>query len=139
MLETYLVKKRRFKPTWYLRFASRNLYVGKFAFISCVPSHTIKFVMPVACSFHNDSWNHLPILWGTSWILWRICFCPNNIFCMSPNFFIQLNYYYYYYHITLSFLLQLPCIMWLALYKPKRFSLSWIVNWVRITLVLILL
>lgn len=33
--------------------------------------------------------------------------------------------------ITLSdFRAQLPCIMWLALYKPKRFSLSWITNWV---------
>lgn len=25
---------------------------------------------------------------------------------------------------------QLPCIMWLTAYKPKRFSLSWIANWV---------
>ncbi|XP_078447557.1 lysine histidine transporter 1-like [Wolffia australiana] len=24
----------------------------------------------------------------------------------------------------------LPCIMWLAIYKPKRWSLSWITNWV---------
>ncbi|KAF3431098.1 hypothetical protein FNV43_RR25828 [Rhamnella rubrinervis] len=23
----------------------------------------------------------------------------------------------------------LPCIMWLAIYKPKRFSLSWCINW----------
>ncbi|KAL2941976.1 Lysine histidine transporter 1 [Bienertia sinuspersici] len=23
----------------------------------------------------------------------------------------------------------LPCIMWLAIYKPKRFSLSWCANW----------
>uniref|UniRef100_A0A2N9FJF8 Amino acid transporter transmembrane domain-containing protein n=1 Tax=Fagus sylvatica TaxID=28930 RepID=A0A2N9FJF8_FAGSY len=23
----------------------------------------------------------------------------------------------------------LPCIMWLAIYKPKRFSLSWLANW----------
>ncbi|XVF11585.1 hypothetical protein REPUB_Repub08aG0039700 [Reevesia pubescens] len=28
----------------------------------------------------------------------------------------------------------LPCIMWLAIYKPKRFSLSWFTNWVCITL-----
>lgn len=26
--------------------------------------------------------------------------------------------------------LQLPCIIWLKLFKPKAFSLSWIVNWV---------
>uniref|UniRef100_A0ACD5TZF0 Uncharacterized protein n=1 Tax=Avena sativa TaxID=4498 RepID=A0ACD5TZF0_AVESA len=25
----------------------------------------------------------------------------------------------------------LPCIMWLAIHKPKRFSLSWCTNWVR--------
>nr|BAJ93280.1 predicted protein [Hordeum vulgare subsp. vulgare] len=28
----------------------------------------------------------------------------------------------------------LPCIMWLAIYKPKRFSLSWCTNWVCIVL-----
>ncbi|XP_071696104.1 lysine histidine transporter 1-like isoform X2 [Rutidosis leptorrhynchoides] len=25
---------------------------------------------------------------------------------------------------------QLPCIMWLAIYKPKKFSLSWCTNWI---------
>jgi hypothetical protein len=29
------------------------------------------------------------------------------------------------------YLVQLPCIMWLSIYKPKRFSLSWCTNWVR--------
>jgi hypothetical protein len=29
-----------------------------------------------------------------------------------------------------GFCLQLPCIMWLCIYKPKPFSLSWITNWV---------
>lgn len=28
---------------------------------------------------------------------------------------------------------KLPCIMWLIIYKPRRFSLSWLTNWVRIT------
>ncbi|XP_051140206.1 lysine histidine transporter 1-like [Andrographis paniculata] len=28
----------------------------------------------------------------------------------------------------------LPCIMWLAVYKPKRFSLSWFTNWICIFL-----
>ena len=27
---------------------------------------------------------------------------------------------------------QLPCIMWLVICKPKRFSLSWITNWVSV-------
>ncbi|GLJ36643.1 hypothetical protein SUGI_0737200 [Cryptomeria japonica] len=33
----------------------------------------------------------------------------------------------------------LPCIMWLAIYKPKRFSLSWIANWICITLGVLLM
>ncbi|KAF8399896.1 hypothetical protein HHK36_015766 [Tetracentron sinense] len=33
----------------------------------------------------------------------------------------------------------LPCIMWLAIYKPKRYSLSWITNWICITLGLLLM
>ncbi|WJX81242.1 Lysine histidine transporter 1 [Trifolium repens] len=33
----------------------------------------------------------------------------------------------------------LPCIMWLAIYKPKRFSLSWITNWICIILGLLLM
>ncbi|KAK1314732.1 Lysine histidine transporter 1 [Acorus calamus] len=33
----------------------------------------------------------------------------------------------------------LPCIMWLVIYKPKRFSLSWIANWVCIVLGVILM
>lgn len=28
----------------------------------------------------------------------------------------------------------LPCVMWLAIYKPKRFSLSWMANWICIIL-----
>ncbi|KAL5760098.1 hypothetical protein ACOSP7_018597 [Xanthoceras sorbifolium] len=33
----------------------------------------------------------------------------------------------------------LPCIMWLAIYKPKRFGLSWCINWVCIVLGLCLM
>ncbi|KAK3033434.1 hypothetical protein RJ639_033038 [Escallonia herrerae] len=33
----------------------------------------------------------------------------------------------------------LPCIMWLAIYKPRRFSLSWIANWICIVLGVILM
>ncbi|XP_028056654.1 lysine histidine transporter 1-like [Camellia sinensis] len=28
----------------------------------------------------------------------------------------------------------LPCIMWLVIYKPRRFSLSWVTNWICIIL-----
>ncbi|WOL00919.1 hypothetical protein Cni_G09632 [Canna indica] len=33
----------------------------------------------------------------------------------------------------------LPCIMWLAIYKPRRFSLSWITNWICIILGVLLM
>lgn len=33
----------------------------------------------------------------------------------------------------------LPCIMWLAIYKPKRFSLSWMTNWICIILGVLLM
>ncbi|XP_044466236.1 lysine histidine transporter 1-like isoform X1 [Mangifera indica] len=33
----------------------------------------------------------------------------------------------------------LPCIMWLAVYKPKKFSLSWCTNWICIILGLLLM
>lgn len=33
----------------------------------------------------------------------------------------------------------LPCIMWLAIYKPKRFSFSWCTNWICIILGLMLM
>ncbi|KAL9246562.1 hypothetical protein vseg_020080 [Gypsophila vaccaria] len=33
----------------------------------------------------------------------------------------------------------LPCIMWLILYKPKKFSLSWCLNWFCITLGVLLM
>ncbi|KAE9586573.1 hypothetical protein Lal_00014328 [Lupinus albus] len=33
----------------------------------------------------------------------------------------------------------LPCIMWLALYRPKKFSISWLLNWICIILGLLLM
>ncbi|KAK1318847.1 Lysine histidine transporter 1 [Acorus calamus] len=33
----------------------------------------------------------------------------------------------------------LPCIMWLAIYKPKKYSLSWITNWICIVLGVLLM
>ncbi|KAL6658814.1 hypothetical protein ACP70R_002854 [Stipagrostis hirtigluma subsp. patula] len=33
----------------------------------------------------------------------------------------------------------LPCIMWLVIYKPKRFSLSWFTNWICIVLGVLLM
>nr|GMC50825.1 lysine histidine transporter 1-like [Ipomoea batatas] len=72
MIETVLVKKLMFKPTWYLRSIVRITYVGLLGFFG------------------------------------GFAFAPTTYF--------------------------LPCIMWLAVYKPKKFSLSWCCNWVCIIL-----
>ncbi|KAM3286798.1 lysine histidine transporter 1 [Capsicum chacoense] len=91
MLETLLVKRLKFKPTWYLRFISRNIYVA--------------FTMFFAIAF--------PFFGGLLGFFGGFAFAPTTYF--------------------------LPCIMWLAIYKPRRFSLSWIINWICIILGVLLM
>ncbi|XP_047973233.1 lysine histidine transporter 1-like [Salvia hispanica] len=91
MTETVLVKKLKFKPTWYLRFITRNTYVALTMFIAI----TFPFFGALVGFFGGFT------------------FAPNTYF--------------------------LPCIIWLAIYKPKRFSLSWLVNWVCILLGVLLM
>ncbi|KAH7847411.1 hypothetical protein Vadar_025767 [Vaccinium darrowii] len=81
MIETVLVKKLNFRPTWMLRFASRNLYVA--------------FTMFVGMTF--------PFFGALLGFFGGFAFPPTTYF--------------------------LPCIMWLAIYKPRRFGLSWFANW----------
>jgi hypothetical protein len=33
-------------------------------------------------------------------------------------------------HMPQILLLQLPCILWLKIKKPRKFSVSWFANWV---------
>ncbi|KAI3699878.1 hypothetical protein L2E82_44485 [Cichorium intybus] len=91
MMETLLVKKLNFKPTWILRFITRNIYVA--------------FTMFVAITF--------PFFGGLLGFFGGLAFAPTTYF--------------------------LPCIMWLAICKPKRFSLSWCTNWICIFLGLCLM
>jgi amino acid permease len=86
MMETLLVKKLDFKPSFFLRFCTRNLYVA--------------FTMFVAITF--------PFFGGLLGFFGGFAFAPTTYF--------------------------LPCIIWLAIKKPKRFSLSWIINWICISL-----
>ncbi|XP_015882338.1 lysine histidine transporter 2-like [Ziziphus jujuba] len=81
MVEAFLVKKMKFKPSTLLRFVTRTTYVA--------------FTMFVAITF--------PFFGGLLGFFGGFAFAPTSYF--------------------------LPCIMWLAIYKPKRFSLSWITNW----------
>ncbi|XP_027101964.2 lysine histidine transporter 1 [Coffea arabica] len=91
MIETVLVKKLRFKPSWTLRFVSRNIYVA--------------FTMFVGLTF--------PFFGGLLGFFGGFAFAPTTYF--------------------------LPCIMWLAVYKPRRYSLSWITNWICIILGVLLM
>ncbi|XP_075515211.1 lysine histidine transporter 1-like [Primulina tabacum] len=91
MIETVLVKKLRLKPTWYLRFISRNTYVA--------------FTMFVGMTF--------PFFGGLLGFFGGFAFAPTTYF--------------------------LPCIMWLAIYKPRKFSLSWFSNWICIILGVLLM
>ncbi|XP_052197765.1 lysine histidine transporter 1-like [Diospyros lotus] len=91
MIETVLVKKLKFRPSFLLRFISRNIYVG--------------LTMFIAITF--------PFFGGLLGFFGGFAFAPTTYF--------------------------LPCIMWLAIYKPKKLSLSWCANWVCIILGLFLM
>ncbi|KAJ4916678.1 Lysine histidine transporter 2 [Raphanus sativus] len=81
MLETVLVKKMNFNPSFKLRFITRSIYVA--------------FTMFIAIC--------IPFFGGLLGFFGGFAFAPTT---------------YY-----------LPCIIWLILKKPKKFSLSWISNW----------
>ncbi|XP_041998215.1 lysine histidine transporter 1-like isoform X2 [Salvia splendens] len=90
MIEAVFTKKLNFKPTWYLRFISRNTYVGKFFYFSSNDTHFgcqfLFFRHDVYdfwfffSSFHNVYCHHIPFLQCTSWIFWRIWDRSNHIF-----------------------------------------------------------
>ncbi|KAG8383273.1 hypothetical protein BUALT_Bualt05G0167400 [Buddleja alternifolia] len=91
MLETFLVKKMEFKPSFMLRFTTRSLYVGITMFLGM----TFPFFGGLLGFFGG--------------------------FALAPT-----TYY-------------LPCIIWLIIKKPKRFSFSWCLNWTFIVLGVILM
>ncbi|XP_022154176.1 lysine histidine transporter 1-like [Momordica charantia] len=82
MIETVLVKKLRFKPSFMLRFIARNTYVALTMFIGIT----------------------FPFFGGLLGFFGGFAFAPTTYF--------------------------LPCIIWLVIYKPKRFGLSWWTNWI---------
>ncbi|VFQ81020.1 unnamed protein product [Cuscuta campestris] len=86
MLETYLVKTMKFKPSRRLRYTTRYIYVG--------------VTMLIGMTF--------PFFGGLLSFFGGFAFAPTTYF--------------------------IPCVMWLIIFKPKRFSLSWTVNWLCIIL-----
>lgn len=91
MLENFLIKKMKFKPSRTLRFVTRNSYVA--------------FTLFVAITF--------PFFGGLLGFFGGFGFAPTTY--------------------------MLPCIIWLAVYKPRRFSKSWITNWICIVLGILLM
>ncbi|XP_078166355.1 lysine histidine transporter 1-like isoform X3 [Carex rostrata] len=91
MMETVLVKKLNFAPSFTLRLITRSLYVLITMFIGMT----------------------FPFFGGLLGFFGGLVFAPTTYF--------------------------LPCVMWLAIYKPKRFSLSWITNWICIILGVLLM
>ncbi|XP_020217465.1 lysine histidine transporter 1 [Cajanus cajan] len=81
MMESFMIKRMKFRPNLFLRFIIRNLYVLLTLFVGIT----------------------LPFFGGLVGFLGGFAYAPTSFF--------------------------LPCIMWLILYKPKRFSLSWCANW----------
>ncbi|KAI7730757.1 hypothetical protein M8C21_017502 [Ambrosia artemisiifolia] len=86
MMETLLVKKLNFAPSFMLRFITRNVYVAFTMFIGIC----------------------IPFFGGLLGFFGGLAFAPTTYF--------------------------LPCIMWLRICKPKRWSLSWFTNWICIVL-----
>ncbi|KAM5557579.1 lysine histidine transporter 1-like [Rosa sericea] len=80
-IESALVKQMNFKPSYSLRFISRNLFVA--------------MTLLIGVTF--------PFFGGLLSFFGGFAFAPTTYF--------------------------LPCIMWLVIYKPKKFSLSWFANW----------
>ncbi|KAM3281045.1 lysine histidine transporter 1 [Capsicum chacoense] len=91
MVESYLVKARKFTPSTMLRFIVRTTYVAITLFLGMT----------------------LPFFGGLLSFFGGFAFAPTTYF--------------------------LPCIMWLCIYKPKRFSLSWWTNWICIFLGILLM
>ncbi|PWA81976.1 lysine histidine transporter 1 [Artemisia annua] len=82
MIETVLVKKLNFTPSFMLRFVTRNIYVATTMFLGIC----------------------FPFFGGLLGFFGGFAFAPTTYF--------------------------LPCVMWLSIHKPKRWSLSWICNWI---------
>ncbi|KAF4355677.1 hypothetical protein F8388_013094 [Cannabis sativa] len=86
MIETVLVKKLNFTPSFRLRFFTRTTYV------------LITMVVAMA----------VPFFGGLLGFFGGFVFAPTTYF--------------------------LPCIMWLSIYKPRKYSFSWTANWICIVL-----
>ncbi|KAL8121351.1 lysine histidine transporter 1-like isoform X2 [Apium graveolens] len=91
MIETYLVKQKKFRPSTPLRIAVRFTYVVITMFIGMA----------------------IPFFGGLLGFFGGLALSPTSYF--------------------------LPCIIWLVLVKPRRFSISWLMNWTFVVLGVVLM
>ncbi|XP_011086736.1 lysine histidine transporter 1 [Sesamum indicum] len=91
MMETYLVKQVKLKPSFTLRFVTRTIFVAFTMFIGM----TFPFFGALVGFFGG--------------------------FALAPTTYF------------------LPCIIWLIVVKPKKFSFSWFLNWIFIIFGVILM
>ncbi|KAI3716957.1 hypothetical protein L1987_68208 [Smallanthus sonchifolius] len=112
------------KPKWLI--AAANMFV----FIHVIGSYQI-YAMPVfdmTETFLVKKWKFEPskILPFTMFVGITLPFFGGLLGFFGGFAFAPTTYF-------------LPCIMWLAIYKPKKFSLSWCTNWICIFLGLCLM
>ncbi|KAG5097499.1 hypothetical protein JHK82_047353 [Glycine max] len=148
MLESFMVKWMKFKPTWFLRFITRNTYVLFTLFIGV----TFPFFGGLLGFF--GGFVFAPASYFLPCIMWLVLYrpkifswswCANWIGNSSSS---RYTYVLFTLFIAVTFpsfgglllgffgdlsLLQphtfAPCIMCLAIYRPKIFSWSWCANW----------
>ncbi|KAG7978939.1 hypothetical protein I3843_05G105500 [Carya illinoinensis] len=158
MLETFLVKKLNFKPSFILRSVTRTSYVaiavpffrgllyffGGFAF--ALTRYTTLASFPVS-SFTDLE----PLVEPAPALGQFFLTCPDCPHFQQTTFFFMKFFIFPFPAATITKfssetllpllnllssekILLRPCIMWLLIYKPKKFSLSWITNWICIVL-----
>ena len=118
-----------------------------FSLCSCM-AHNLSFISPMIAAFRMFIAMLNPFFGSLLGFLGGLVFAPTTYFVRNKFFLIHLSEIIkaLQHKISIQYLdiifrnrvplifnlgfLQLPCMMWLAIYKPKRFSLSWFANWV---------
>ncbi|CAH9090582.1 unnamed protein product [Cuscuta europaea] len=121
------------KPTWLIAMA--NLFVV----VHVIGSYQI-YAMPVFDMLEAFLVKKLKFK-----ITWQLRFITRNIY-VAITMFIGITFPFF--GGLLGFVggfafapttYFLPCVMWLAVYKPKKYGLSWITNWICIFLGVVLM
>ncbi|KAL4354898.1 hypothetical protein GQ457_06G036530 [Hibiscus cannabinus] len=128
MMESFLVKQMKFKPSLFLRFVTRNIYVGEYVFRSVLDTNTLNKLNFFNMSSYEIYFQVITLFLDAAFTMF--------VGITFPFFGGLLGFFGGFCFAPTSF--YIPCFIWLKLYKPKRFSLSWFTNWSCIIVGLIL-